>query len=115
MPAGRWTPEELTPRLVVSDRDVSISIRCEGCRLIRQVDPWKLGPRLGDMPLQQMRFLCSRCGLYASEIKVDRSFGGTSEPMFVVSLDPRCWDEGHDAAQAKSRARLGRTLTTKRG
>lgn len=109
MPSGRWTPEELTPRLVVSDRDVSISIRCEGCRIIRTIDPWRIGARIGDMPLQRMRFLCKTCGLYASEITVDRSLGGISEQLFVIPLDPRFWDDGHKEAQARARARLDRS------
>lgn len=95
-----WTAETLTARDVVAYRDVVLSIHCLGCNIIREVNVWKIGARLADDPLQSLRFRCTRCGVFPSELTVGRRTSTAGETLLTISLKPRCWDEGHRDDQA---------------
>lgn len=70
MDRDNWTPERLTPRDVVVDRDIVITADCSGCRFIFEMNVWKIGARLADDPFQIMRFRCCRCGAYAKSLVI---------------------------------------------
>lgn len=106
MGRDNWTPERLTPRDVVVDRDVVVSVNCSGCRFIVELNVWTIGARLADVPFQIMRFRCRRCGAYAASIEVGRRDKAQGETLFTIPLTPRCWDERHDQRQRAALARL---------
>lgn len=108
MNRDNWTPERLTPRDVVVDRQIVISASCSGCRYIVEMNVWRIGARLADDPFQSMRFRCRRCGAYATSIEVSRRNMSQGEKLLSIPLKPRCWDEGHDQAQRAALARLAR-------
>lgn len=108
MGRDNWTPERLTPRDVVVDRDVVVSVNCSGCRFIVELNVWTVGARLADVPFQIMRFRCRRCGAYAASIEVGRRDMAQGETLFTIPLTPRCWDERHDANQKAAMNRLRR-------
>ena len=97
-----WTAETLTARDVVAYRDVVMSIHCPGCNTIREVNVWKIGTRLADDPLQGLRFRCTRCGVFPSELTVGRRTSTAGETLLIVPLKPRCWDASHREDQAKA-------------
>lgn len=107
MSRDNWTPDRLTPRDVVVDRQIVVSVNCSGCRYIVEIDAWRIGSRLADDPFQIMRFRCRRCGAYATSIEVSRRNMSQGEKLMRIPLRPRCWDEGHDANQRAALARLG--------
>lgn len=106
MNRDNWTPERLTPRDVVIDRQIVVSISCSGCRYIVEMNVWRIGARLADDPLQSMRFRCRRCGAYATSIEVSRRNMSQGEKLLTIPLKPRCWDEGHEAKQQAAIRRL---------
>lgn len=105
MHKDNWTPERLTPRDVVVDRDITITADCSGCRYIVEVNVWKIGARLADDPFQIMRFRCRRCGAYATSLHIGRRNMGQGEKLLTIPLKPRCWDEGNDENQRAALAR----------
>ncbi|WP_312145389.1 hypothetical protein [Brevundimonas sp.] len=109
-----WTAETLTARDVVPYADVTLSIHCIGCKLIRELNVWKIGARLADDPLQQLRFRCQRCGVYADELEVRRRTSSVGEHLLMIPLKPRFWDDGHceDHAAALRRAEARRRALT---
>lgn len=102
-----WTAETLTARDVVAYRDVVLSIHCPGCNTIREVNVWKIGARLADDPLQDLRFRCTRCGTFPSELEISRRNSTTGEHLLTIPLKPRCWDDGHRQDQASALKRIG--------
>ncbi|RYG94918.1 MAG: hypothetical protein EON58_15265 [Alphaproteobacteria bacterium] len=98
---GEWKPETVTPRDVIAHPDVSITVHCEGCRMIVGFNVFKLGMRLADTPLQRLRLRCQRCGVYASAMTLDRARVGQIEAVFKIDLKP-VWDDGHAEAQARA-------------
>ncbi|MFC5374724.1 hypothetical protein ACFPIF_19365 [Brevundimonas faecalis] len=102
-----WKAETVTARDVVAHRDVTLSFHCQGCNLVVELDVWKIGLRLADMPLQGLRFRCSRCGLYPSTLKVGRRNFMAGETLLTIPLKPRCWDESHSANQTAALRRVG--------
>lgn len=100
-----WKAETLTARHIVAQRDVVLSIHCQGCRLITEADAWKVGARLADTPLQRLRFRCRRCGVYADAISVGRRTSTQGVHLLDIPLKPACWDEGHQADQAAALSR----------
>ncbi|ASE38428.1 hypothetical protein [Brevundimonas vesicularis] len=108
MNRDNWTPERLTPRDVVVDRQIVISASCSGCRYIVEMNVWRIGARMADDPFQIMRFRCRRCGAYATSIEVSRRNNSSGEKLLTIALKPRFWDEGHDEKQRTALARLNR-------
>lgn len=102
-----WTAETLTARDVVAYRDVTLSIHCIGCNMIRELNVWTIGARLADDPLQALRFRCRRCGVYPSELIVRRRTSSVGETLLTIPLKPRCWDDGHRQDQAVALKRIG--------
>lgn len=103
-----WTAETLTARDVVAYRDVVLSIHCPGCNIIREVNVWKIGARLADDPLQSLRFRCTRCGVFPSELVVGRRTSSVGETLLTIPLKPRCWDDGHQEGQHRALQRAQR-------
>ncbi len=106
MNRDNWTPERLTPRDVVMDRQVVVEARCSGCRVSTQLNVWTIGARMADDPFQIMRFRCRRCGAYATSLEVGRRNNVQSETLVTIPLRPRFWDQGNDEKQQAALARL---------
>lgn len=104
VPAG-WSPQTLTARQVVARPDVELSFNCVGCRAWIGLDPWRIGARLADDPLQTLRFRCRKCGVYPSELKVSRRTSKEPEELLAIPLKPRAWDQGHEEDQRRCLAR----------
>lgn len=104
MSAG-WKAETLTARQVVAHRDLFLHFTCEGCRFAVQLDPWRIGSRLADDPLRDLRFRCRRCGVYPSTLRIGRRTSGASDEVMVIPLKPRAWDDGHQEDQRRCLAR----------
>lgn len=109
-----WTPERLTPRDVVVDRQVVIYARCSGCGFSTEMNVWRIGARMADDPFQIMRFRCRRCGAYATSLDVGRRNCAQGEKLFTIPLKPRFWDQGNDEKQQAALARLNRPDTPRR-
>jgi len=86
MDPARWTPETLTARDVIADRYLSAVVHCGRCNTGFGFDVWKVGARLGDTPLQQLKLTCRRCGSRAAYISIDRANVGTSETVLTIPL-----------------------------
>lgn len=95
----------MSARDLVADGSVYISFSCDGCRAIREADVWRIGARLADDPIQRLRFRCSKCGVYAKEVRVQRRQSMASDPLMVIRLNPACWDDAHATADRQARAR----------
>lgn len=108
MEPSRWTAETLTARHVVVHRDVTLTINCVGCRLLVELNVWKIGARLADEPLQGLRLRCRRCGVYPTELVVGRRTSGRGDKLLVIPLKPRAWDDGCRDNQAAALRRAGR-------
>lgn len=108
MDRDNWTPERLTPRDVVADRQVVVTARCSGCRYMVEMNVWAIGMRMADDPFQIMRFRCRRCGAYATSVEVSRRNNSSGEKLFIIPLKPRFWDQGNDEKQQAALARLSR-------
>lgn len=101
-PPEEWTAENVTARDLVVWRDIVVSAYCEGCRVSREMNVWRIGARLADDHLQELRFRCTTCGVYPSAIEISRRDNMTGQKLLVVPLKPRAWDDGHRADQAKA-------------
>jgi len=99
MDPARWTPERLTARDVVAHHDVTLSFYCRGCHLTVEFNVWKVGARLADTPLQELRFRCVRCGVYPETLEVGRRDSMSGVRLLTIPLKPRAWDDGHRADQ----------------
>ncbi|KQR52973.1 hypothetical protein [Brevundimonas sp. Leaf168] len=108
MGRDNWTPERLTPRDVVVDRQIVVAARCSGCLYTVELNVWTVGARLADDPFQIMRFRCRRCGAYATSLEVGRRNNVQGEKLFTILLRPRFWDQGHDENQQAALTRLAR-------
>ncbi|WP_425982882.1 hypothetical protein [Brevundimonas sp. TWP1-2-1b1] len=106
MNRDNWTPERLTPRDVVVDRQVVVTANCSGCRYMVEMNVWTIGARMADDPFQIMRFRCRRCGAFATSLEIGRRNMAQGEKLFTIPLKPRFWDDGHDANQRAALARL---------
>lgn len=106
MDRDNWTPERLTPRDVVMDREVVIYARCSGCCFSTEMNVWRIGARMADDPFQIMRFRCRRCGAYAKSLDVGRRNCAQGEKLFTIPLKPRFWDLGHEQMQEEALRRL---------
>lgn len=108
-----WTADRVTARDVVSHRDVHLLFWCEGCRITTHFDVWKIGARLADQPLRELRFRCRRCGVYATTLEVSRQTGAQCRKLLAVRIQPRAWDDGcredQEAALMRAAARRGET------
>ncbi|MFZ4163781.1 hypothetical protein [Brevundimonas sp. NPDC058933] len=110
-----WKAETLTARDAVPHRDVTLSIYCPGCHMIRELNVWTIGARLADDPLRELRFRCRRCGVFPSEMQVGVRNSTSGEHLLTIPLSPRCWDDGHrkDQADALRRAEQRRSIQTR--
>lgn len=79
--------DQLTARRLIARRDLSALVACEPCRSSRPLNPWKIGERLGDLPLKEMKFVCRRCGARATQVDVWRSHVGTSCMVATITLE----------------------------
>lgn len=86
MDPARLTPERLTARDVVADRSLSAVVHCGRCNKGFGFDVWRVGDRLGDTPLQQLKLTCRRCGSRAAYVSIDRTTGGTGETVLTIPL-----------------------------
>src|SRR5690606_9214314 len=94
--------ETVTARDLVVWRDIVISAFCEGCRVTREMNVWRIGARLADDHLQKLRFRCRTCGVYPRAIEISRRDGMTGQKLLMVPLRPRAWDDGHREDQARA-------------
>lgn len=101
-PPEEWTAEQVTARDIVPYRDIVLMLCCDGCRITREVNVWRIGARLADDHLQELRFRCRACGVYPSRLEVSRRDGSTGQKILTVPLKPRAWDDGHRADQAEA-------------
>jgi hypothetical protein len=108
MDGDNWTPERLTPRDVVVDRQIVVSAKCSGCLYTVELNVWRIGARIADDPFQIMRFRCRRCGAYATSLEVGRRNNAQGEKLLTIPLKPRFWDQGHDEIQRTALARRTR-------
>lgn len=79
--------DRLTARDLVARKDLSAHVTCRPCRTSRPLNPWKIGERLGDMPLKEMKFVCQRCRTRATRLDVWRSNVGTSAMVATIVLE----------------------------
>lgn len=86
MDPRRWTPELLTARDVVADRDLSAIVQCRTCNTGRGFNLWKVGPRLADEPIRHLKLTCSKCGNRATHVQISRSLGGRTETAMEIPL-----------------------------
>jgi hypothetical protein len=100
-----WKDYNVTARDLVADSSVTLSILCRGCNLTTEANIWKIGARLADDPLQRIRFRCSRCGVYPSELKIGRRTSKAGDHILTVKLNPACWDNEHEINQRNALAR----------
>lgn len=101
-PPEEWIAESVTARDLVVWRDIVMSAFCEGCRVTREMNVWRIGARLADDHLQELRFRCRECGVYPSAIEISRRDGMTGQKLLMVPLRPRAWDDGHREDQARA-------------
>lgn len=101
-PPEQWTPETVTARDLVTDSSITVLLHCEGCRLSREMNIWKVGARLADDPLHRLRFRCKTCGMFPRTIEIGRRNSAQGEKLFKIALRPACWDDGHDEAQRRA-------------
>lgn len=101
-PPEDWTAENVTARDLVVWRDIVVSAYCEGCRVSREMNVWRIGARLADDHLQELRFRCTTCGVYPSAIEISRRNSMTGQKLLMVPLRPRAWDDGHREDQARA-------------
>lgn len=101
-PPEEWTAENVTARDLVVWRDIVVSVFCGGCRVSREMNVWRIGARLADDHLQELRFRCTTCGVYPNAIEISRRDGMTGQKLLMVPLRPRCWDDGHREDQARA-------------
>ena len=114
MSRDNWTPEHLTPRDVVVDRQIVVDVRCSGCRFSTEMNVWKIGARMADDPFQIMRFRCQRCGAYATSIDISRRDNKQGKTLLTIPLKPRFWDQKNEEKQRAALARLNRPDTPRR-
>lgn len=101
-PPEEWTAERVTARDIVPWRDIVLSIWCDGCQTTREMNIWRIGARLADDRLQELRFRCQRCGVYPSRLEISRRDSMRGQKLLTVPLKPRAWDDGHRADQEKA-------------
>ena len=101
-PPEEWTAENVTARDLVVWRDIVLSVQCEGCRLSKEMNVWRIGARLADDHLQDLRFRCRECGVYPSSLEISRRDGMAGQKLLLVPLRPRAWDDGHREDQARA-------------
>ncbi|MBK1974779.1 hypothetical protein JIX58_03340 [Brevundimonas diminuta] len=101
-PPEEWTAATVTARDLVVWRDIVVSAFCEGCRVTREMNVWRIGARLADDHLQELRFRCATCGVYPSAIEISRRDGMAGQKLLMVPLRPRAWDDGHREDQARA-------------
>lgn len=101
-PPEEWTAENVTARDLVVWRDIVVSAFCEGCRVSREMNVWRIGARLADDHLQELRFRCTTCGVYPSAIEISRRDSMTGQKLLMGPLRPRAWDDGHREDQARA-------------
>ena len=104
-PVEEWKDWNVTARDIVSDADVTVSIACDGCRKISVVNIWKVGERLADTPLQRLRLRCQTCGMYPSELVVEKRMAPKKDHILTVPLNPAFWDDEHETNQKNAKAR----------
>lgn len=110
-----WKDYNVTARDLIVDSEIYITFSCAGCRMIREANVWKIGARLADDPLQRLRFRCSKCGVYAKEVAVQRRQSRSSDPILRIRLNPAHWDDGHETAQRQALARAEKAWAAKGG
>lgn len=90
-------------------RDVHLLFWCDGCQVTAQFDVWKIGSRLADHPLRELRFRCRRCSVYASKLEVSLQTGALNRKLLAITIRPRAWDDGcreeQEAALKRAEAR----------
>lgn len=101
-PPEEWTAATVTARDLVVWRDIVVFAFCEGCRVTREMNVWRIGARLADDHLQELRFRCATCGVYPSAIEISRRDGMAGQKLLMVPLRPRAWDDGHREDQARA-------------
>ncbi len=101
-PPEEWIAEQVTARDIGPYRDIVLMLWCDGCLIAREVNVWRIGARLADDHLQELRFRCRVCGVYPSRLEVSRRDGSTGQKILTVPLKPRAWDDGHRADQAEA-------------
>lgn len=97
-----WTPENVTAHDLVVWRDIVLSVLCEGCRLSKEMNVWRIGARLADDHLRKLRFRCRECGVYPTSLEISRRDSMAGQKLLLVPLRPRAWDDGHRADQARA-------------
>lgn len=103
-----WTAENVTARDLVVWRDIVVSAFCEGCRVTREMNVWRIGARLADDHLQELRFRCATCGVYPGAITISRRDSMSGQKLLMVPLRPRAWDDGHREDQTRALQRAER-------
>lgn len=88
MPDALPAPEQITPRDLVSDRDLRAHITCERCRTTVQFDVWRLHSGRVDTPIAWMRFACARCRTPALGLRIVRvdPRGGLQTDVCLILL-----------------------------
>lgn len=79
--------ERLTARQLITNRQLSVVVECNGCRSGRPLNPWRIGERLGDTPLKELKFVCSKCRRRATSLQVWAQNVGTSRPVASITLE----------------------------
>lgn len=114
MSRHNWTPERLTPRDVMVDRDITITANCSGCRYIVELNVWTIGAQMADDPFQTMRFRCRRCGAYAKSL-IDRpaQHSPRARSCSPSRSSPGAGDQGQDEKQQAALSKLNRGVTSR--
>ena len=107
-PETEWRDYNVTARDVIGAGDIKVSIGCDGCRKITQLDPWKVGERLADTPLQRLRLRCKTCGIYPNRLEIERVAPPRSMVLLKIKLNPAFWDDGHETAQRQAKAKAAK-------
>lgn len=112
---SEWKDYNVTTRDVIGAGDIRLSISCDGCRKITQLDPWKVGERLADTPLQRLRLRCKACGIYPTQIEIERVTPPRSTILLTIPLNPALWDDGHETAQRQAKAKAAKRWEASNG
>jgi hypothetical protein len=107
-PVSEWRDWNVSARDIVSDGEVLVTVHCDGCRRVTQMNVWKIGARLADAPLQRLRLRCARCGLYPSRIEIERNTLPRHTTILSVTLNPAFWDEEHETKQRQAKAKAAK-------
>jgi hypothetical protein len=79
--------DRLTARDLIASGNLDVLVPCAPCHSSRPFDPWKMGARMGDTPLKQLKFVCRTCGTRATRLDVWRRHVGTGVVVATIQLE----------------------------